>query len=590
MQNTTNQRPDSCLGCPMASACNEQMYVLDGHEYCSSKLAELGYSVCDDCGAVVRMDELTAVSNGNHVCTSCLDNSYAECDDCGDYFPLDELTEVSGGDRVCESCRDSDYAYCEHCGEYVCESEIYVVDAGTSAEQYVCEDCLEYNDGTYFRCANCGDWHTYSHDCARDVHGYGEICDNCYGYGNFGYCDGCNEYFHDDDLHYNEEDGNTYCEDCWADIEPAEDERHKLQRYGYKPTPIPRTRKKCTCNQCSDIPELLFGLELEVDKGEYRERDAAISEIADASEDVYMKSDGSLDTGFEIVTHPCTLEYHMYQFKWRHITSIAKKHGFKSHDARTCGLHVHVGRYQLGDGYDEQKDTIAKVLLLVDRHWDALVKFSRRNPSQLDRWAARPAIDRPRAGETDAIAMRKALRADNGNRYQAVNLCNSGTIEFRLFNGTLKRDTIIATIQLLSNLCLYAKGHTATECMTSKWSDLTQFTQYEELDNYCQTQGLTDVDDPAPVQLHETPIAPVPGEPLAIDQIAVGMSVRLSANTSVVGLPPEAIGIVQCVGRSPLPVGVAFPEFPDWDGGHSLGGRLSTNIGRWFNPEDLIPA
>ncbi len=38
-------------------------------------------------------------------------------------------------------------------------------------------------------------------------------------------------------------------------------------------------------------------------------------------------------------------------------------------------------------------------------------------------------------------------------RYAAVNLCNYSTIEFRLFRGTLKINTFIATLQLVNEIC-----------------------------------------------------------------------------------------------------------------------------------------
>ena len=40
----------------------------------------------------------------------------------------------------------------------------------------------------------------------------------------------------------------------------------------------------------------------------------------------------------------------------------------------------------------------------------------------------------------------------NNGRYAAVNLCNYATIEFRLFRGTLKHNTLIAAIELVKKL------------------------------------------------------------------------------------------------------------------------------------------
>lgn len=545
MENTTF-RTQFCPGCPMAATCSEHLYDVDGQQVCESNLEALGYTVCADCGALIRMDDAYTTSGGCTICRDCCDESYSYCECCGEYVHNDDSREVDGG------------------------------------HEYVCTDCLDGHPYDYFQCEDCGNWFSYRRSNSVDVRGHGTICEDCYYDGSYARCEGCDDVFPSDNLIYDEENDESYCSDCW-DEHHSGDERHKLQRYSYKPTPIPRTRKKCTCDRCSDITDLLFGLELEVDKGPYEERDTAISEIADASEDVYMKHDGSLDTGFEIVTHPCTLEYHQYQFKWRAITSIAKKHGFKSHDARTCGLHVHVGRYQLGEDSQAQRDTIGKILLLVDRHWDPLVKFSRRHNDQLRRWAARPAIDRPRTGCSDDTAISMAWAANNGNRYQAVNLCNSGTVEFRMFNGTLKRDTIIATIQLLSNLCLYAKTHSVTECLESAWSDLVQYTPYDELNEYCKTQGLMGAQAEAS--------APTDANlPLDINDIQVGMNVRAIDENC---LPFGYVGTVRSVDRNNGPiefwVGV---EFTDFIGGHDLNGLTHDNPhgGYWMGAEQLAIA
>ena len=48
--------------------------------------------------------------------------------------------------------------------------------------------------------------------------------------------------------------------------------------------------------------------------------------------------------------------------------------------------------------------------------------------------------------------LEKAKSGCNG-RYVAVNLNNYHTIEFRLFRGTLKYNTFIATLQMVNHIC-----------------------------------------------------------------------------------------------------------------------------------------
>ena len=48
----------------------------------------------------------------------------------------------------------------------------------------------------------------------------------------------------------------------------------------------------------------------------------------------YCKHDGSLDEGFEIVTHPMTLDFHLHRMPWERIVEEAKRLGYTSHQAR----------------------------------------------------------------------------------------------------------------------------------------------------------------------------------------------------------------------------------------------------------------
>ena len=41
----------------------------------------------------------------------------------------------------------------------------------------------------------------------------------------------------------------------------------------------------------------------------------------------------------------------------------------------------------------------------------------------------------------------------HSGRYTCVNLENPATIEFRMFRGTLKYNTLIATLQLVNRIC-----------------------------------------------------------------------------------------------------------------------------------------
>jgi len=99
-----------------------------------------------------------------------------------------------------------------------------------------------------------------------------------------------------------------------------------------------------------------LGVELEIDGvgGNYGENAASIFDAAGIPRDetvAYVKEDGSLHAGIEIVTHPGGIEWHLQEFPWRELCKAAKELGYRSHDAGTCGLHVHVCKEAFGQGY-----------------------------------------------------------------------------------------------------------------------------------------------------------------------------------------------------------------------------------------------
>ena len=275
----------------------------------------------------------------------------------------------------------------------------------------------------------------------------------------------------------------------------------RVHQYSYKPTAIISRR------EYESDAMLTFGVENEVamKPAQYDIRVVAscaqaVTDIADGR--VYLKRDGSVSTGFEIVSHPATLASHMYDAHWSGILNKCKKHSFVSHDAKnwggSCGLHIHVGRAQLGRNDAERIDTIRKIKVLVYRHWAEMVKFSRRDPDQLGNWASRELganfLNALASAENDTelAELADTIRVSNSHsgRYIAVNCENDATIEFRLFNGTLVRDTFMAALQLCNSICLYAIKHNWDEVLSCSFLDMAMYVRFNELDTYLVERGL----------------------------------------------------------------------------------------------------
>lgn len=83
----------------------------------------------------------------------------------------------------------------------------------------------------------------------------------------------------------------------------------------------------------------------------------------------------------------------------------------------------------------------------------------------MNRWASRYGIS------NTAKDTYKNAKAKHCGRYVAVNLENYATIEFRLFRGTLKYKTFLATLQLVDEICSLALKLSDKELESMSWSD-----------------------------------------------------------------------------------------------------------------------
>ena len=202
-----------------------------------------------------------------------------------------------------------------------------------------------------------------------------------------------------------------------------------------------------------------------------------------ADEHIYIKSDGSLDDGFEIVSHPMTLEYHK-KYHWEDIFKKAVNLGYRSHQTSTCGLHIHVNRNAFGDNQTELEEVISKILFFIEKHWNEIFQFSRRSTYNMNRWSARYGFEK-----TGKAILDKAKNGSNV-RYVAVDLSNYHTIEFRLFRGTLKYNTFIATLQMVKKICDVALSMSECDIDNMSWSSFVSTITENELIQYLKERRL----------------------------------------------------------------------------------------------------
>lgn len=351
---------------------------------------------------------------------------------------------------------------CSHCNGCCSTNQRYIVE-----DDEICEDCA--TEETVI-CSHCGE-RIWQDDNAGDEDI--PLCQSCYDQ-HYTSCERCGRILRYDEAYYeNDDEDEPLCYECYS----RSNKETSIHDYYYKPEPI-----------FYGDGSRFMGVELEIDgAGEDSNSARTILNVANGSglEHLYCKHDGSLDDGFELVTHPMTLNYHYTKMPWKNILNKATQLDYRSHQANTCGLHVHVSRNAFGTTEVEQDSVIARILYFFEKHWEELLKFSRRTQCQLERWAARYGYK-----EQSRDILDHAKKGYHGGRYTCINLQNTDTIEFRIFRGTLKYNTLIATLQLVDRVCDVALFMSDEEIKSMSWTTFVSGCIAPELVQYLKERQL----------------------------------------------------------------------------------------------------
>lgn len=252
------------------------------------------------------------------------------------------------------------------------------------------------------------------------------------------------------------------------------------------------------------------GIELEV---ELRQgvsdayKDVMIDEISriktvDGTEIFYVKRDGSLNYGFEIVSHPMTTN------AWRNFdfAGFIYKHRayIKSFNTNTAGMHIHVSRNALGS-YDAFKmlrmtyDFPAFSMLISQRNASEHNEWASLQKSQLDNMK-RIMVEYYRDGDYNPTPYNqentKVVKATGGHR-GAWNFGNSATIECRLFKGQMKPEMFYKNIEYVDSIIDFAKVTSMDELKLHRYVGFVKsnYSEYPNLNRYLnrvkkQLQGI----------------------------------------------------------------------------------------------------
>lgn len=358
--------------------------------------------ICNDCDCAIDDGTEQTLLSGEVVCDDCF-NKYITCSSCGENILIDDSYNHDG-DSYCNDCYNREIGTCHYCEETYHRNELI--------------QC-EIND------------EVYCHDC---------YCRN------FTTCECCDAMIYNDDSYYSERDGCTYCENCYR-----HNEVDGVHSYDYRPDKFIYYRSENERQNDDNNKNGYFGIEIEVENT----NDSDVAETVDNLPDfVYAKDDGSLQNGFEIVSHPATYQWLKKNAdRWMDILNI-RKQGYRSYNTNTCGIHIHLSKNYFTSLH------LYKFLTMFYKPENAkfILRISQRVKAKFDEWAA--------VKETNPdnnLVYKAKNKSGNYNRYTAVNLQNRHTIEIRIFRGTLNPRSFWKNIEFLQALIEYTKNATLNE-------------------------------------------------------------------------------------------------------------------------------
>ncbi|WP_280188545.1 MULTISPECIES: hypothetical protein [Nocardia] len=376
--------------------------------------------LCEECSCPVTSEELIATTDGDRVCADCA-AGMPRCDECADHTRTDTLRRTIDDRLLCRECLTG-WHQCGECDTYTRDIRTVV---GAVAE--VCADCAS----SYETCDDCGELATEVYR----VDGGSQVCERC------------------EDEDYRE------CFDCF--------------------TLVPRDLGYCdSCAHSSSAhdgvhdsyytPELRFhgegpmflGMELELKTPDRSYRDAVDTALAHVKDLAYLKEDGSISCGFELVTHPMSYEYALARFPWQLLNRLRL---LGCYTDEGVGIHVHVSRA----GFSSPA------------HAYRWLKFVYRNERSVTTLARRASSWAEFSPQQRSSAQDYAKGGQDGyGRYQAINVCPEDTFELRVFASSLHPQQVQAALAFAAASVEYTRELSAADIARRRGWEWTAFTTW----------------------------------------------------------------------------------------------------------------
>lgn len=435
-------------------------------------------TICELCGEDVLLEPFMQYDKYAHtrVCHTCMTTHVSQCAKCGNDTTSVELAIMRDGTThlICHECRLSYFSQCDVCG-IVCYDAISTTVNGKT----MCPHCVtEYKKKNYY-CGRCDTW------IATEL------------------------------KMVSPRNNHAICPSCFATEirEAANIGKPKKQIQPYVKT------DGSVFFSTEGGTKRFYGVELEAQNGREpsEQEDTLLQELWNFKECV-IKRDGSISRGFETVTFPLEINYHVKYFNWHKYCQILEQYGFKGHEDPDAGFHIHASKAAWGATPTTQKKKLPALVYLLDREdWrKEWKKFSRRANKYVMhcihegdfhggddpfsycrfydiRWNDCSIIE----GYAKAIDINKSQRNKILNFWtynSAGNHVQSPvTVEWRMNKSTLVPDTIFATLEMYDVLVNISAGKWTEEKLRAmRWEDLCRAIpgKYNHLAKYLKDQKI----------------------------------------------------------------------------------------------------
>lgn len=367
------------------------------------------------------------------------------------------MTDVNNNDNIPDEEEEVEIHYCEWCDAGHEELNEVSHSFGRGVRS-LCDEC----SGDSFRCSSCDD---VLHD--DDASGIDFMCRECY-YDNYYECESCGDMIHREDA----------CQSCTAN--------GHVHDYSYRPDPLffIGGDYEVSYNERRDMSLTGFELEMEATLCDRSDGAELASELF--GKWCYLKHDGSLNNGFEMVSHPMAHAYLIEKFPFDDLKKLSEL-GMRSSMTRTCGLHVHINRAFFG----KNPTTLYRFMSMFYRNPEQWKRIAGRENSSYANWSE---YELERMLEyTKGLAQGRHER--NHDRYVALNLQNRNTIELRFFKGTLSPSSLAGRVEAVHAVAhyAYATRNNVSIKAAHDWERFREWTianKYNAFNNYASIKGV----------------------------------------------------------------------------------------------------